>query len=330
MAHRIAFTGKQQVELEQYSNPELEDGKVLVRTLYSLMSTGTENIVFNRLFDEGSHWDEWVKYPFYPGYSLIGEVAEVASDVTSVHVGDKVALRANHSSQHLYGANECLPVPGGIDLKQAAWFALAKIAFMGARVAEYKIGDSVLIIGAGPIGQMSTRWAAASGAQTIIVVDPVGMRLDMATRGGATHTISAGVDECRDQVMEAMGGRLPRLVMDSTGHAAVFAASLKLAADRGKVVVMGDTGSPTAQHLTSDVVMRGVSIVGAHDGHTDDTWNDRTITQYFFSLVKSGRFSLDGLITHEFTPEACADAYGVANTRRSETMGILFDWTRSN
>ena len=55
-----------------------------VRINLSLMSTGTENIVFNRLFDPGTHWDEWVKYPFYPGYTAVGTVESTGADVTGL------------------------------------------------------------------------------------------------------------------------------------------------------------------------------------------------------------------------------------------------------
>jgi hypothetical protein len=44
----------------------------------SLMSTRTENIAFNRLLEAGSHWDRWVKCPFYPGYSAVGVVDSIA------------------------------------------------------------------------------------------------------------------------------------------------------------------------------------------------------------------------------------------------------------
>jgi len=93
------------------------------------------------------------------------------------------------------------------------------------------------------------------------------------------------------------------------------------------VVILGDTGSPAEQRLTQDVITRGLTIVGAHDMHVDAQWNDATIISYFFDLVAAGRIPLAGLTSHTFTPDRCADAYALANARRGETMGILFDWT---
>lgn len=327
MAKRIAFTGKQQVELEEFSPPPVEAGQVAVRALYSLMSTGTENIVFNRWFDPDTNWDRWVQYPFYPGYCLIGEVAETGKDVTGLKVGDRVALRARHASWHVTSAEHCFAAPAEIDPKEATWFGLAKIAFIGARVADYRLGDTVLIVGAGPIGQMSVRWAATTGAAKILAADPWTARLESARRGGATHSIPSKVEECREEVIQALDGRLPRVVLDATGNWEVLPHALRLAADLGRIVILGDTGYPARQCLTSDLITRGLTIAGAHYRLNDAQWNNATIIQLFFELVRSGRFDLRHLITHTFRPEACADAYTLANTRREETLGIVFDWT---
>jgi 2-desacetyl-2-hydroxyethyl bacteriochlorophyllide A dehydrogenase len=323
---RAVFTGKQQVELQPFELNQPEENQVLVRVEKTLMSTGTENIVFNRLFAEGSHWDKWVKYPFFPGYCAVGTVQALGPAAKALAIGDRVALRCGHQSHALWREADCFALPAGLPFEQAVWFALAKIAFHGAKAADYKLGDDVVIIGAGPIGQMSTRWARASGAARIIVVDAVEKRLDLAKKGGAT-AVSLPIAEAKDAILASNGGSLPRVVIDSTGHPAVFAAALGLAKNFGTVVVLGDTGTPAGQHLTGDVVTRGLHIVGVHDGHNTPEWNQATITKLFFALAASGRFSLDGLNTHSFKPEECAEAYGIANRDRASTMGIIFDWS---
>jgi 2-desacetyl-2-hydroxyethyl bacteriochlorophyllide A dehydrogenase len=324
---RLVFTGKQQVHIESFSLPELEPSKVLVRMECTLMSTGTENIVFNRLFDPGTHWDNWVKYPFYPGYTAVGTVEKVGAEVKTLQVGDRVACRHGHASHAVVSAADCFPIADSLTWDEAVWFSLAKIAFHGAHVAHYNLGDSVLIIGAGPIGQMSIRWARAAGCASIIVVDAVAERMALAKAGGASVTITGSIDKVCGEVLKAGGGKLPRVVIDSTGNAAVFSAALGLADKFGTVVLLGDTGQPTHQSLTSDVITRGLTIVGAHDGLNTETWNNATIAQLFFTLAASGRFPLAGLNTHRFAPEQCEEAYGVANRERAKTMGIVFDWS---
>jgi 2-desacetyl-2-hydroxyethyl bacteriochlorophyllide A dehydrogenase len=326
-ARRLVFTGKQQVQIESFDPGSPGEGQVRVRATLSLMSTGTENIVFNRLFDAGTHWDNWVKYPFYPGYTSVGVVEALGAKVDSLKVGDRVAFRVGHRSHAVVDAKSCFPIPANIPDEHAVWFSLAKITFIGARAADYRLGDSALVIGAGPIGQMSIRWANAAGVSTFIVVDTAAKRMPLAKLGGATGLITKPIGEARDEILHAGGGKLPRVVIDSTGNAAVFSHALGLAADRGRVIIMGDTGSPAQQALTSDVIRRGLTIVGAHDGHNTPEWHDATITQLFYDLAASGRFSLEGLNSHVFKPGQCAEAYATANRDRAITMGLIFDWS---
>jgi 2-desacetyl-2-hydroxyethyl bacteriochlorophyllide A dehydrogenase len=326
---RIVFLGKQDVALQPFALPEVQPDEVHVRTELSLMSTGTENIVYNRAFDPGTHWDGWVKYPFFPGYTSVGRVVRVGAGVTALREGQRVAYRVGHASDAVVKAAKCHLIPEGLPSEQAIWFSLAKIAFQGVRAAQYFLGDSVLVIGAGPIGQMSVRWASAAGCKHIVVVDPLETRMAAAKAGGASATIVAPINQARDQVIAACGGAQPRVVIDGTGHHAVFASALGIAASFGRVVILGDTGSPTAQTLTHDVITRGLTIVGAHDVHETEQWNDSTISSLFFALATSGRFSLAGLTSHVFEPAECKQAYTTANTDRARTMGVLFRWANA-
>jgi threonine dehydrogenase-like Zn-dependent dehydrogenase len=177
---------------------------------------------------------------------------------------------------------------------------------------------------------MSVRWANAAGARAVVAIDSVAARLTLARQGGATAIIAKPIIDAADDLSNALEGQQPDVVIDSTGNAEVFAAALELVRAHGRVVVLGDTGEPTSQHLTRDVITRGITIVGAHDSHSMQTPNwdgDRGIHALFFHLVTTGRFDLEGLITHTFHANDCAAAYELANQRRGDTIGILFDWT---
>lgn len=325
---RIRFTGPRQVDLEAFEPTEPGPGEVRVRVLYSLLSTGTEATVFARAFDAGTHWDSWVKYPFYPGYALIGEIESLGDAVQDRHMGQLVAIRHGHCSEATVSADQTHPLPDGIDPTQAAWFALGKIASHGALAAEHRIGQSVAIVGAGPLGQMATRWAAASGVESLVVIDPVPSRLALAQAGGATDTINKPVGEAKQPLWDLCpGGEGPDVVIDVTGHPAVFAPALGLPKRMGRLVLLGDVGRPAQQHLTPDVLMRGIRIFGAHDTH-EDCWDGPRAIRAFFKLVANGRINLDGLVTHTFRPDQVVDAFELVAERRSETMGVLFDWTQ--
>lgn len=348
MAQRFVFPEAKRVEVQVFAPGKVEAGDVRVRIAHSLMSTGTENTAFNGIFDPASHWGDYVQYPFYPGYSSSGEVIEIGAGVTSLRPGDRIFTMWPHASEHVLREVAAFPVPDDIDLAAANWAALAGVAYVGIRRARIAVGESTVVIGAGPVGQMVIRWAALAGSGRVIAIDPAADRLDLAMAGGATETIAAPVVEALADLRVLNDGRRAHVVIDATGRAASFAEGLALVADFGRMVLVGDTGDPTRQHLTSDVIGRGVEVIAAHGnympyvmgqvamGAREGAANDKVLAErvlgwrafsaMFFDLVRQGRFPLEGLISHTFPAEQAAEGYTLVNERRGETMGVSFTW----
>lgn len=348
MARRFVFPEPKLVVLDEFDPGAVRPEDVRVRLTWSLMSTGTENTAFNGIFDPASHWGDYVTYPFCPGYSSTGEIIEIGPEVTGVAVGDQVFHMWPHSSEAVLPAVSAFPVPEGIDLAAANWAALAGIAYIGIRRAAIRVGETTVVIGAGPVGQMVTRWAALAGSGRVIVIDPAAERLTLAKEGGATDVIASPVSEAVEAVREINGGRRADVVIDTTGRAASFAEGLALVARFGRMVIVGDTGDPTKQHLTRDVIERGVEVIAAHGNYMpfvmglvspaswetaelSDVLAERTLgwrafSAMFFEIVRQGRFPLDAMISHTFPAEQAADGYALVNARRGETMGIAFRW----
>jgi aryl-alcohol dehydrogenase len=174
---------------------------------------------------------------------------------------------------------------------------------------------------------MSVRWAKANGAENVIVIDPVQMRLAMALDGGADHVLAIPAAEAHDAIRDLNGGELTDIVVDTTGHPDVFPVALSLPRKYGRVALVGDVPDPSAQRLTGDVVLRGIKVTGGHMMHLENGWTDQRCHRLFLALHRAGRFPLHGLNTHKFLPDECVEAYRIANTRRGETMGIIFDWS---
>ena len=328
MAQRIIFPGRGQVGLEDFDLRPPAEGEVQVRTLYSLMSIGTETTILHAKYDPGTHFAARFSFPQRKtGVQAVAEVEAVGSGVTEFCSGDRVFMRMAHTSHWTLPAIQCSPVPADVDPKLACWCGLAKTAFRSAHAAPFSLGGNVLIVGAGPVGQMALRWAAAAGMATIAVVDLAPGRLRHALAGGATACLEGGLAERRSELQALAGGEGFDVVVDTTGNPAVFAEALGVAAMFGKVVLLGDTGYPSRQSLTSDVMTKGLTIVATHDHHDRGGFTQRRIDALFFSLVRRGAFPLGGLITHEFAPADCEAAYALASHRRDEAMGILYDWT---
>ncbi len=319
----VVFPQPDKVELCRVELPDLGPGQVRLRTLISLISTGTETTVFHGSFARGTHWDRMFSYPHRPGYSLVAEVTEVGHEATDdFSPGDRVVALLGHASHHVVDASWCTRVPDDVSNEDAAWFAIAKVGFVAVQAAHARMGSSALVVGAGPVGQMVIRWlVAASGAAEVVVVHRSGqLRIDLARAGGASAVL-------RQDLADGLSGVAPPdAVIDCTSNPDVLTPALAAVADRGRVVLVGDVGDPSQLRLSSDLIVRGLTVVGAHGLHLLGE-REHDMRRLFFSLVASGRFAgMSGLVTHRFAPADCAEAYATLDADRSTTMGVIFDW----
>lgn len=310
--------------------PELGPGDVQVRTCYSLMSIGTETIILHQRYDADTHFAQIFSFPQRKtGVQAVGEIEAIGSAVADFDIGDTIFMRMAHGSHQVLPAAACTPVPSNVELKSACWCGLAKTAFRAAWAGPFERDGRALIIGAGPVGQMTVRWAHAKGLADISVVDLSRFRLEHARNGGATALFECDVAELINDKRWTNKSEKPQLVVDTTGNAAVFKHALAAAPKYGKVVLLGDSGYPARQCLTADVMTKGLTVQAVHDSHDRDGWTQRRIDHTFFASVTSGSFDLAGLITHEFLPGQCREAYALADEQREEAMGILYDWRGS-
>ncbi|MFI5835810.1 zinc-binding dehydrogenase [Micromonospora sp. NPDC051300] len=334
MTTAVIFTGVNAVEIVDQPDPTPGPGEFVVSAHISLISPGTEGICLGRLFDPGTHWDAWVRYPFAPGYSLVGTVTETGAGVTRVRPGDRVAVRKPHASQVLVTEkDDVYPVPPAVSDEDAAWFHLATIAQVGVRRAAHRLGDRVAVVGLGPVGQLAVRYARLGGADDVFAVDPVGSRVDAALAGGATAGFVAPVAEAVAAIRDSTGGRGVDVVYDVTGAAAVFSCALGALTRFGRLVLLGDTGRPAEQRLSKEVIVEGLTVVGAHDMHGEFTatdqapWNNLRMGELFLRYVERGDMTVGDLVTHRVPAAEAARAYDLVTGRDPSAMGIILDWT---
>ena len=326
----IVLTGKQQVELVREETPIAPEGGLLVRTRTSLISTGTECICYRSEMDEGSHWAGWVKYPFYLGYSNVGEVVELGAGVEGYALGDRVFSTASHRQYAQVGGG-AVKIPESVSDESAAWSKLATIAQTGVRRAELVMGARVVIVGAGPLGQLLCQYARVMGASEVLQVDTAAGRLDVARANGATQTFVGSAADAIPFVEEHTRGELADVVFDATGHWSVFPLALKLVRRYGVLMLIGDSPHPSKQMLTADVLTRQISVRGSHNEmlppHVEG-WDAARQIELFHRYVERGQMRVEDLITSRFAPEEAPGVYAQLLENRAETMGVIFDWSR--
>ena len=324
----IVLTGKQQVELRSEEAPALPVDGLLARTRVSLISTGTETICYRGEMDEGSHWANWVQYPFYLGYSNVAVVEQVGAQAEGFEAGDRI-FSTSHHRQIIAVKSNALKIPASISDEEAAWSKLATIAQTAVRRAELPMGAKVVVIGLGPLGQLVVQYARAVGAEEALAIDMVQGRLDIARAHGATQTFAGSAADALSFVQEHTDGRLADVVFDVTGHYAVFPMALKLVRRFGTMMLTGDSPYPSKQTLTPDVITRQVSIRGTHNENLPPDqaeWTQARQAQLFHTYVARGQMRVDDLITSRFPPTQAPEVYAMLLENRADTLGVLFDW----
>jgi 2-desacetyl-2-hydroxyethyl bacteriochlorophyllide A dehydrogenase len=328
----ILFTAKEQVTLERSPVAEPGPGEVLVRTTWTLVSTGTECICYGQLYEPGTHWERYARYPMAAGYSHAGVVERIGPGVTDLAPGDRVASFASHRQWVCAPAGQFLRVPEGVSDEEATFYALATVAQNAVRRAAHEMGDIVAVIGLGILGQLVVQYARVMGAWEVIAIDPSETRLGMAAAHGATHTLCCRADAARDAIAEITRGRMADVVYDVTGFPEAFAPAQRLARRFGCLVLLGDSWAPSEQRLTQDFLWRGLKVIGTFSGDPPKTaddhhfWTRPHMCQLFFDYLRRGQMRVRDLITHRFHPEQAPEVYPMLLRDRSATLGVLFDW----
>ncbi|GGN34444.1 bi-domain-containing oxidoreductase [Streptomyces fuscichromogenes] len=251
--------------------PGCKAGGVLVRSAYSLISTGTELMKVSEagmsmLGKARSRPDQVAKVmqsvatnglpatyrkvmgkldSYTPlGYSLCGVVEQVGAGIDDVKVGDLVACAGNehalHAELNWVPKNLYTPVPDGLAPRHAAFGTVGSIAMQGVRQGEPQLGEVALVIGLGLIGQLVVQLLTAAGVR-VVGADPDPARCELAARLGAAA--------CGDPASPAVEAAVAELT-DGHGVDQVFLAAgggsnqpvelaARLARDRGRVVDIG-------------------------------------------------------------------------------------------
>lgn len=254
--------------------PTCAPGGVLVRSLYSLISTGTELMkvgeskmsliskararpdqvkkVLDTAYQQGpvtAYKKAMNRLDSYTplGYSLAGVVVEVGAGAEEFSLGQVVACAGNefafHAEYNWVPTNLCVAVPDAVDPRLAAFATVGAIAMQGVRQGDAQIGDTACVIGLGLVGQLVVRLLVASGVQ-VVGLDVVSERCALAEKAGAVlcgAPDEQGLAAVEQALAKASGGlgadRVFLVAGGSSNEPAEVAA--RLARDRATVVDIG-------------------------------------------------------------------------------------------
>lgn len=197
---------------------------------------------------------------------MTGTVQAVGSAVAGWAVGDAALAHAQHGDWAVGDARTMLMrhVPAGVSMEQAALARLGAISLVRVREGHVMLGDTVVVLGLGLIGQLAAQLSRLAGARPVIGVDLIPGRLRVAAGSGvqAVHPDEADV---AGMVREATDGRMADVVIEATGNPALVPTALDLAAEGGRVVPLGSLRGPVEIDAYATIHRKGIALVGAHE-----------------------------------------------------------------
>ncbi len=210
------------------------------------------------------------------------------------------------------------PVPDGLTDEEVLMCPdIMSTGFAGAERGNIRIGDTVAVFAQGPIGLCATAGAKLKGATTIIGVDTVPARLEMARRMGADHVVDFRSVDPVEEIMRLTDGRGVDVAIEALGTQATFEAALRVLRPGGTLsslgVYSGDLRLPLGPFAAG---------LGDHTIVTSLCPGGKERMRRLMGVVASGRVDLKPLVTHRFTLDQIETAYELFGHQRDGVLKV--------
>ncbi|MFZ2586945.1 MAG: bi-domain-containing oxidoreductase [Alphaproteobacteria bacterium] len=354
------------VEFATVPTPACGSGEIVVATRASLISAGTERMVMEfagkSMLGKAKERPDLAKKvlakmnrdgvvdtlksvflrldePLPLGYSAAGEVVAVGANLQhEFKVGDRVAMAgaglANHAEFNAIPRNLAVKIPANVPFEHACYATLGAIALHGVRNADVKLGERVLVVGLGLVGQLVVQLCAAAGAR-VAAMDFNTQRCALAVEGGATL---AGTPDMLGKAWEGFtdGRGFDSIILcAATESDGPLATAADWARDRANVVLVGKVGTrfDYAQYMKKELNIRVSRSYGP--GRYDPAYEQQGLSYpvgfvphterdnlaEVVRLMGTGQLRPDLLTTHTFELEDALKGYSLV--KKGQGLGVV-------
>ncbi len=306
---------RQPLELDEVEIPPLAYGQVLVEFKTSRICGSQIGEI-----DGVKGHDPWL--PHLLGHEGGGIVRETGPEVSTVKPGDHVVAhwrpgtgiqakpaKYRRGKQTINAGNittfnhlailsedRVTPIPEGFDLEIAALLADTLTTGFGIvnRNANARIGQSLVIFGAGGIGLGAILGASLAGLHPIVAIDIHPHKLDTAKRQGATHTVDGRFEDVEEQIRSIVGMQGADVVLDGTGSPEIIERCYRLTQPKGRTVLYGVMPHDRSVTLHTLPLHLGKTLTGSEGGASEPHEDIPRLVR----MIQDGRFDPKPFITH--------------------------------
>ncbi len=365
---QILFDRAGVVHVDDVPAPAVGPGQVLVRVAHSVISTGTETAGYasgglasevasnpklvSRVVDQvrstglrgaADQVRDRLNERRPRGYSGSGVIVAAGPGMEHLTPGTCVAYGGEPHAEYVAARLQLIArVPAGVAMEQAAVTTIGSIALHGLRLANTGLGETVVVLGLGLVGQLAVAIARAMGLH-VAGGDPVASRVELARRAGLDAAIDVtDVAGARSAIQQFTGGigADAVLVCAGGGSSQPTALAAELCRDRGRVVVVGAAGLELDRSIfyRKELSLRVSRSYGPgrYDPHYEEhgqdypvgyvRWTENRNFSAFLSLLERGAIDLAPLLTTRFTIADAPAAYAALKRGPDAPLTAVLDY----
>lgn len=339
---QIRVNGPFDLELQDVEvDSDIGDTEVLVKNRYTAISPGTELSIYTGINPEVYQPNTWCNYPHVPGYVGLGEAIAVGSAVQGIKVGDAVFHHSHHSEYDRVQTQwfPCVKINHKDVLPEVTLIRFAAIVMSGSiRLSKIELGDKIILIGLGLIGQIGAQLFSLAGAD-IHAFDPIASRRGLADRIGAVlDAHDPNFTSPQDFAQKLTEGRGVDTLLDATGQSSLIMTNIEVVRPLGQVILLGAPFAAFDTNLTRflrQIFLRRLKVVGALELDRITRPNEYVAHPYMFDvtysleLIRRDKLKTKPLVSHVIGPSEFKTGYEGLLNKKDEYTEVVIDWLQS-
>jgi len=312
--------------------------EILVETLYSGISHGTERLIYRGEVAEGLQLNSSIKtikgqfpFPVKYGYSNVGKVVDTGEEVSVLRKGDVIFAFNPHETRYVIPEKEAIKLPADISPLHGVFIPSVETAVNAVLDSGIKLGESVVIFGQGTVGLFITQLMRKSGADKIFTVDKIEKRRDISLKLGADFSFDPDRDDLSAAIMELTDGIGADVIIEASGSPSALNNAIKLAAFQGQVIVVSWYGTkPVTLDLGVEFHRRRIRIKSSQVSFIDPALTPRWSIKRRMALVLKllPQLNLDRLlsISRICHFEEAEEAYEMIDKNPEEALQVILSY----
>jgi len=331
----VVFTAPKQVSLIEEPQPEPGPGQLLVQTMLSAISPGTELLIYRGEFPDDLPVDESIPslagrlgYPLRYGYSAVGRVTAIGAQVDPQWQGRYAFSFQPHASSFTASPDELFPLPADIEPHDAVFLPNMETAANLCMDGAPLLGEHVVVFGQGIVGLLTTALLGRFPLESLVSLDCYPLRREASLQAGAHASLEAGIPQTLEQLraLQPEGADLTFELsgspeaLDQAIAATGYAGRLVLGSWYGKKPVTLDLGGRFHRSRIRLVSSQVSSIAP----HLSGRWTKQRRFEVAWEMLR--RVGPQRWITHRLPVSEAAQAYRLLDQAPGEAIQVVLEY----